>query len=77
MSSIVMHARDLVQTFKGETYAVEDRDVDQRDMTRLQLETLAEGFRRVAEMAAEQEKRIREDIQRRESDLRPLFSHVI
>ncbi|WP_296038253.1 hypothetical protein [uncultured Agrobacterium sp.] len=77
MSSIVMHARDLVQALKGEAYCLEDRDLDERDMRRQQLEKLAAGFGRVAEIAAQHEKRIREDIQHRESDVRPRFSHVI
>jgi len=77
MSSIVMHARDLVQALKGETYCLEDRDLDERDMTRQQLEKLATGFGRVAEIAAEHEKRIRADIQLRQSDVRPRFSHLI
>ncbi len=77
MSSIVMHARDLVQALKGEAYCREDRDVNERDMTRQQLEKLAAGFGRVAEIAAEQEKRIRAYIQRRESEVRPRFYHVV
>ena len=77
MSSIVMHARDLVRALKGEAYCLEDRDVNERDMTRQQLEKLAAGFGRVAETAAEHEKRIRADIQLRESDVRLGFSHVI
>lgn len=68
MSTILMRARDLVQTFKGETYAIEDRDVDQRVMTRHQLEKLGDGYRRVAEMAAEQERRVRADIEQMKRD---------
>lgn len=58
MSSIVMHARDLVQAFKGETYCLEDRDVHERDMTSMQLEKLAAGFGRVAEMASNHQARL-------------------
>ncbi|MGV1783388.1 MULTISPECIES: hypothetical protein [Agrobacterium] len=63
MSSVVMYARDLVQALKGETYCLEDRNVDERDMTRQQLETLAAGFGRVAEMASKHQARLLERIQ--------------
>lgn len=71
MSSIVMHARDLVQAFKGETRSLEDRNVDERDMTRQQLETLAAGFGRVADLASRHRARLLERIQAIDSTADP------
>ncbi len=77
MSSIVMYARELVQTLKGETYCLEDRDVDERDMTRQQLEKLAAGFGRVAEMASKHQARLLKRIQPIESTDDPFKQYGI
>lgn len=63
MSTARMHAKELVQTFKGEVYDVTIFNVDEADMTRQQLEKLAAAFGRAADMACKNQARLLELIQ--------------
>ncbi|UXT96544.1 hypothetical protein [Agrobacterium tumefaciens] len=77
MSSVVTYARDLVQVLKGETYCVEDRDVDERDMSIQQLERLAASFGRVAEIASKHQARLVKMVQPEESTADPFKQYGI